>query len=324
MRRKQDPLIVALCVFLASIGGTFSASPGPNENALPDPSDGKSTVIDNSKEPAKETPLVEKSWCETPSLWEVRIGLPAWLAGLSGDSGVKGVEASSDVKFTQLLKHLTHVPVALSVNARYQRWEFWVDGQYIEVGTHATLPGLLFTDANVHIKNALAEGFVGYRLINCDNANLTLFAGARWTYLQGDLSIFDNGDARLAILRQLLGIQKRLDFSDSIDWVDPVIGIRGRVKIWKATKLFAEGDVGGFDANADTAFELHRQGRTIVRRSVDSTDWSYQAAGGLEFQLTRQIWTQVGWRYMNYDYKKNGFTDGNELNGPFLQTGINF
>jgi len=96
------------------------------------------------------------------------------------------------------------------------------------------------------------------------------------------------------------------------------------VKIWKATKLFAEGDVGGFDANADTAFELQREGRTIVRKSVDSTDWSYQVAGGLEFQLTRQIWTQVGWRYMKYDYRKAGFTDKNELNGPFLQTGINF
>ncbi len=53
--------------------------------------------------------------------------------------------------------------------------------------------------------------------------------------------------------------------------------------MWKATKLFAEGDVGGFDANADTAFELQREGRTIVRKSVDSTDWSYQVAGGLEF-----------------------------------------
>jgi len=278
----------------------------------------------DGKDYSKEVPPLEKSWCETPSLWEVRIGLPGWLAGLSGDSGVKGIEASSDVKFEQILKHLTHFPVALSINARYRRWEFWVDGQYIEVGTHATLPGLLFTDANVHVKNALAEGFVGYRLINCDNANLSLFAGARWTYLQGDLSIFDNGDARLIRLRELLGIQKRLDFSDSIDWVDPVIGIRGRVKIWKATKLFAEGDVGGFDANADTAFELQREGRTIVRKSVDSTDWSYQVAGGLEFQLTRQIWTQVGWRYMKYDFKKNGFTDQNALNGPFLQTGMNF
>ena len=278
----------------------------------------------DEKDYSKEVVPVEKSWCETPSLWEVRIGAPGWLAGMSGDSGVKGLEASTDVKFTQLLKHLTHFPVALSINARYQRWEFWVDGQYIEVGTHATLPGLLFTDANVHLKNALAEGFVGYRLINCDNANLTLFAGARWTYLEGDLSIFDNGDARLVRLRELLGIRKRLDFSDSIDWVDPVIGMRGRVKIWKATKIFAEGDVGGFDANADTAFELVRQGRTIVRKSVDSTDWSYQLAGGLEFQLTRNIWTQVGWRYMKYDFKKNGFTDKNALNGPFLQTGINF
>ena len=273
---------------------------------------------------SKEAPLVEKSWCETPAPFEIRIGVPGWMAGISGDSGVKGLVASSDVKFTQLLKHLTHFPVALSVNARYRRWEFWVDGQYIEVGTSATLPGLLFTDANVHIKNALAEGFVGYRLINCDNANLTLFAGARWTYLMGDLSIFDNGDARLIRLRELLGIRKRLDFSDSIDWVDPVIGLRGRVKIWKATKLFAEGDVGGFNANADTAFDLRREGRTIVRESVDSTDWSYQVAGGLEIQLTRQIWTQVGWRYMKYDFKKNGFTDKNELNGPFLQTGINF
>ncbi|PYJ28260.1 MAG: hypothetical protein DME90_08325 [Verrucomicrobia bacterium] len=254
----------------------------------------------------------------------VVVGSPCRSSRVAGESGVKGVVDSVDVRFDQLLRHLTHFPIALSADARYGRWEFYVDGQYIEVASSATLPGLLFTDANVHIKNALAEGFVGYRLINCDNAVLTLFAGARWTYLQGDLSIFDNGDARLVRLRELLGIQKRLDFSDSIDWVDPVIGIRGRLKIWKATKLFAEGDVGGFDANADTAFELHRQGRTIVRESVDSSDWSYQVQGGLEFQLTRNMWTQVGWRYLKYDYRKAGFTDKNELNGPFLQTGINF
>ena len=278
----------------------------------------------DGKDYSKEAPPVEKKWCETPPEWQIRIGVPGWLAGLSGESGVKGVEASSDVSFDKLLNHLTHFPIALSINARYQRWEFWVDGQYIEVGTSATLPGLLFTNADVHIKNALAEGFVGYRLINCDNANLTFFVGARWTFLEGDMSIFDNGDARLVRLRELLGIRKRLDFSDSTGWVDPVLGLRGRVRVWKATKIFAEGDVGGFNANADTAFELRREGRTINRVSVDSTDWSYQLAGGLEFQLTRNIWTQVGWRYMKYDFRKNGFTDKNELNGPFIQAGMNF
>ena len=309
-RRAQNFVISVLLAILFNSSNILSAGPELSGG--------------DGKDYSKEAVPLEKSWCETPSLWEVRIGLPGWLAGLSGDSGVKGLEASSDVKFSQLLKHLTHVPIALSINARYRRWEFWVDGQYIEVGTSATLPGLLFTDANVHIKNALAEGFVGYRLINCNNAHLTLFAGARWTYLQGDLSIFDNGDARLVRLRELLGIRNRLDFSDSIDWVDPVVGLRGRLKIWKATKLFAEGDVGGFNANADTAYELHRQGRTIVRESIDSTDWSYQLAGGLEFQLTRNIWAQLGWRYMKYDFKKNGFTDTNALSGPFLEAGVNF
>jgi opacity protein-like surface antigen len=278
----------------------------------------------DGKDYSKEMAPAPKPWCETPPLWEVRIGVPGWLAGVSGESGVKGVVDRADVSFDSLLNHLTHFPIALSVDARYQRWEFYADGQYIEVGTSATLPGLLFTDANVHIKNALAEGFVGYRVINCAKASLTFFAGARWTYLQGDLSIFNNGDARLTRLRELLGIRNRLDFSDSTGWVDPVVGLRGKVRIWKAMSLYAEGDVGGFDANSDTAFELHRQGRTIARESVDSSDWSYQAQGGLEFQLTRNIWTQVGWRYLKCDYRKAGFTDKNELNGPFLQTGMNF
>jgi len=82
-------------------------------------------------------------------------------------------------------------------------------------------------------------------VINCDNGFLSLFAGGHWTYLQGDLSIFNNGDARLVILRELLGIRNRLDFSDSTGWVDPVIGLRGKWRIWKAMSLFANGDVGG-------------------------------------------------------------------------------
>jgi hypothetical protein len=278
----------------------------------------------DGKDYSKEIAPAPQSWCETPPLWEVRIGAPGWLNGVSGESGVKGVKSSSDISFDQLLTHLTHFPVALSIDARYDRWEFFADGEYIEVGTSATLPGLLFTNANVHLKWAYAEGAIGYRLINCKNANLSLFAGARWTYLQGDLSIFDNGDARLTRLRELLGIRKRLDFVDSTGWVDPVIGGRGKVRIWKAMSFYAEADVGGFDANADTAFELRRQGRTIAKESVNSSDWSYQAQGGLEFQVTRQIWLQTGWRYLEYVYRKDGFTYLNALNGPLIQAGVNF
>jgi hypothetical protein len=276
---------------------------------------------DYSKSPP---PVGPEPWCETPPDWQFRIGLPAWVAGISGESGVKGVVDKTDVSFDSLLNHLTHFPIALSADVRYRRWEIFGFGQYIEVGTSATLPGLLFTNANVHIKSGLVQGFLGYRLINCDKAMLSFFAGARYTYLGGNISIFDNGDARLVRLRELLGIRNRLNLSDSTGWVDPVIGMRGKVKIWKAISIYAEGDVGGFDANSDTAFELRRQGGTIVRAPVDSSDWSYEVQGGLEAQLTRSIFTQLGWRYIKYDYRKKGFTDKNELNGPFLQTGINF
>jgi hypothetical protein len=173
----------------------------------------------------KEAPApTPQPWCETPATLEIRIGVPGWLAGVSGDTGVKGVVVSPDVSADKLFNHLTHVPIVLSADIRYQRWEIFGDGQYMEVGASAALPGLLFTNANIHIKTGLAEGFVGYRLINCDKAALSLFAGARYNYQGGDISIFDNGDARLVFLRRLLGIRNKLAFSGSTDWVDPVIG----------------------------------------------------------------------------------------------------
>jgi opacity protein-like surface antigen len=115
-----------------------------------------------------------------------------------------------------------------------------------------------------------------------------------------------------------------LDFSDSTGWVDPVIGARGKVKIWRATSLYGEADVGGFDANSGSAYEIRREGRTIARESVDSSDWSYQLQGGVEFQISRWFWLQVGWRYLKYDYKQEGFTNKTALNGPQLMAGVNF
>ena len=85
---------------------------------------GGSTVLFGGPEPpgtdgkdySKEVVPLEKNWCQLPTSWEIRIGVPAWLAGLSGDTGVKGLEASSDVGFDQILNHLTHFPIALSIS----------------------------------------------------------------------------------------------------------------------------------------------------------------------------------------------------------------
>ena len=62
---------------------------------------------DISKEAPPPPP---QPWCETPATLEIRIGVPGWLAGVSGNSGVKGVVTDVDVSFDQILTHLTHVP----------------------------------------------------------------------------------------------------------------------------------------------------------------------------------------------------------------------
>src|SRR5207253_4111997 len=80
---------------------------------------GPDPLATDGKDYSKEVVPVKKSWCETPSLWEIRIGAPGWLAGVSGESGVKGVVGSSDFSFDQLLTHLTHVPIVLSADIRY-------------------------------------------------------------------------------------------------------------------------------------------------------------------------------------------------------------
>jgi hypothetical protein len=261
--------------------------------------------IADSKDYSKETPPVE-SWCQTPPSWEIRIALPGWGSALSGDFGVKGIVAPLDVSFDTLLRHLDTIPLVLSAYARYQRWEIFGDGEYVQAHVSATLPGLLFTNADLGIKYAFWEGFVGYN------------------YYSGDFRIENSNDPRFPIIRHLLGIPDSLRASGSIDWVDPVVGLGGRVHVWKPISLWANGDVGGFDANSGSAFALGHHGRTPVLTSTSSSDWSYQAQGGIEIQMTRRIFSQIGWRYLKYDYKINGFVNETDLNGPFMQTGINF
>jgi hypothetical protein len=268
-------------------------------------------------------PPPPESWCVAPPDTEFRIGIPGWPAGLSGDFGVKGVVTDQDVKFTEILKRLDMVATG-SLYGRYHRWEIFADGQYLKLSDTAVLRGLLFDTARVSLKSAFAEAFLGYRVINCQKASLSLFAGARYNYMSGDLHIAKDSDPRFPILRELLGIPRSLRVSGSKDWVDPVVGMSGKVHIWKAVSLWAEGDVGGFDANSDSVFKLGRVGRrpAIVRGTGD--DWSYQVQGGLEFQVTRWLWSDVGWRYLKYDYTSGGFTNKTELSGPFINTGINF
>jgi hypothetical protein len=250
----------------------------------------------------KSTSVLKSGTTETPSPWEVRIGIPGWLSGIDGQFGVRGLVTNVNIPFVDLLRRMDAVAV-LSLYARYGRWEWFGDGQYVKVSDSVQLPGLLFTNASLEMKQGFAEQFAGYRVVDLEKFTLSCYAGARYNYMQGGLSIAINRAPRFPELRQSLGIPNSLQISGAQEWVDPVIGTGAKVYISAPISAFIKGDIGGFGA---------------------ASCLTWQVQGGMGFQISRWFWVNLAWRCLQYDYTNGGFTNKTALNGPLLESGVAF
>ena len=91
--------------------------------------------------------------------------------------------------------------------------------------------------------------------------------------------------------------------SANVWWFDPILGLRGQINFTRWLFLAAQGDVGGFGA-----------GSQIV--------WNVQATLGVNF--TRNIFAELGYRYMYVDYDKNSFLYQMNSFGLFSGIGVKF
>ena len=96
-------------------------------------------------------------------------------------------------------------------------------------------------------------------------------------------------------------LDQSFSFYDS--WTDPLIGLRGRFNLNKAFYLTAETDVGGFGIGSDIAV---------------------QAYAALGCQITRNIFSEVGYRYLYDDFRDGDFLYQLSLHGAQVTVGLNF
>ena len=87
-------------------------------------------------------------------------------------------------------------------------------------------------------------------------------------------------------------------------WADPYIGIGGRYKLTKAFYLTGKADVGGFDVGSD-----HHRARL----------WWARLPG-----ITRNIYAELGFRFLYYDYDSDGFLYKVWTYGPQITVGAQF
>lgn len=86
-------------------------------------------------------------------------------------------------------------------------------------------------------------------------------------------------------------------------WVDPIIGLRGQINFTRWLFLAAQGDVGGFYAGSQIA-------------------WNVQATLGVN--ITRNVFAELGYRYMYVDYANGGFLYNMNSYGLYSGLGVKF
>ena len=87
------------------------------------------------------------------------------------------------------------------------------------------------------------------------------------------------------------------------DWFDPYVGLRGRYNFNKTFYTAVRGEIGGFGVGADLMWEVE---------------------GVLGINLTRSIFTEVGYRALGANYENDGFRFDAVMHGPQITTGITF
>jgi hypothetical protein len=100
-------------------------------------------------------------------------------------------------------------------------------------------------------------------------------------------------------------LKSQLDrsFSRNDDWFDPYLGLRARYNLSKAFYLTGKADVGGFGVGSDITTEV---------------------SGAFGCQVTRNIFSEIGYRYLYTDYNSDGLLYRVSTHGPELTLGLNF
>jgi len=113
-------------------------------------------------------------------------------------------------------------------------------------------------------------------------------------------------EAKARIANQLaLRLNKSLSQTKSKDdfWFDPYVGLRGRYNFNKTYYTGVRGEIGGFGIGADLM-------------------WEVEAVVGIN--LTRSIFTEIGYRALGANFEENDFRFETVMHGPQITTGITF
>jgi hypothetical protein len=263
-------------------------------------------------------PAYEERMRAAPRPWTLSFTPYSWLAGLNGHTTVKGRTTDIDADPVEILEHLDGVPWMSYGEARLGRFALYGDIVYAPLGVDAsatrTLGGAtLDATLGVDVEQTIAELGAAYEVASWRSGSLIgygtgftaidVLAGAR--YWRQDVEVNLALTATLDVAGLSLSGSRAVARAGTVEWVDPLVGLRLRHQLAPGHELVLRGDIGGFDA-----------GSTFSWNVVGAYTWEIGAHAGIAYSGV------LGYRALSVDFEKGSGTSRYEYDvvqhGPLL------
>lgn len=199
--------------------------------------------------------------------WSGQATVYGWIPAVNGAQEGRGGEPVVDLDQQNVLSRLDMAFMG-AAEIRKDRFGLLLDIVYADLSNDGEwVGGRLETETGLRL--GMYSVAAAYRVHEADRTFVDLYAGARFfdTKLSFDFSTPDF-DAR--------------DRDASLDWADPIVGVRGAMPLSERWSVSGFADVGGFDAGDDLSWEVY---------------------GGVNYALTDAWAATLGYRYMSILYQ---------------------
>ena len=230
-----------------------------------------STRVNAQTEQKVDTPAPQVKEASTDDGWHFAVTPYIWFAGIHGNVGALGHEASVHASFGDIFNYF-NIGAMANFEARYNRVIMPVDFVWIKLSDDKGLP---ITDDAYSVKVKLTETIltpkIGYRIVDGKKVKVDALFGIRYWHVGTEFTLQPT---------QPLG-----GLSQSENWVDGVAGGRIEAALSPKAFLLVGGDAGGGSARSD-----------------------YQVAGFLGYKISQKWVLLGGYRYVSVNYRPNGTT----------------
>jgi hypothetical protein len=213
---------------------------------------------------------------KTADTWHFQIATYGWLSGQKGTlATLPGLPAADvDIDFYDDILGNINGSFALIGEARKGGVGVVADISYSDIEDDEATAGPIFSELTSRTKTWIASMAGFYRLIEQDRTFLDGMAGLRYWSVDSSLKLG-------------AGILPTREISNREDWVDPIIGLKGRMPLG-GSKFFVSGALvlGGLGVGSD---------------------FMWDAMINLGYQWTAMFSTTVGYRYLDVDYDEGDF-----------------